>query len=103
MQCWDAAREQFDFAMLMTGFLRPTSCALFTRRIMPTLQMVEEHVMGSGVAQQGELKSSVAVENLGIRVLGDGAGGWVCALPAPLLRPNQRHDPSHPIRRDWQL
>lgn len=35
-------KEKFGFAMAVTGFLRPTSYALFIVSSVPTLQMLDE-------------------------------------------------------------
>lgn len=45
------SKEKFGFVMAVTGLLRPTSHALFVISNIPTLQMIDEHVMGSSVAQ----------------------------------------------------
>lgn len=56
-------KEKFGFVMAVTGLLRPTSYALFVISSIPTLQMIDEHVMGSSVAQhEGELQKSASMQ-----------------------------------------
>ena len=56
--------------MAMTGFFRPTSYAFFMISSIPTLQMIDERVMGSGVAQhEGELQKSASMQKLKIHAL----------------------------------
>lgn len=63
-------KEKFGFAMAATAFLRPTRYALFTVSDIPTLQMIDERVLGSGVAQhEGELQKSASLQKLKIHAL----------------------------------
>lgn len=63
-------KEKFGFVMAVTGLLRPASHALFVISSIPTLQMIDEHVMGSSVAQhEGELQNSASMQKLKIHAL----------------------------------